>query len=279
MTVSFNNLGSHGRLGNQMFQYASLRGITLRNGYSAMVPPPDTKTTDQYGLFECFTMTTDLEFGFQKNVPEYKVDQFHFSEELYYLCPDDVDIVGYLQTEKYFRKFSDQIKSDFTFRAEVVDKVLDSYEKYLKDRPVFLHVRRGDPNLWWAYTNLPDHHPVCTPEYYQEALKHMDNYRQVIVISDSIDWCKEQEWLSGSRFIFSDQSLNKFSDGASVPYYDLCLMSLCSGGIIANSSMSWWGAWLIDQKDNPLVAPKQWFGKALDHYNMNDLIPEDWTVL
>lgn len=280
MAVSFNNLGSYGRLGNQMFQYASLRGITLRNGLRAMVPPPDTKTSDNYGLFECFEMTDDLEFGHQNNVPRLDVNQFHFSKEVYYACPDNVDLLGYLQTEKYFIKYWQDIKKEFTFKESIIDRVSSKYSYLLDDRPIFLHVRRGDPNLWWAYTNLPNHHPTCTEDYYIKALSYFSDDTRVIVISDSIDWCKEQEWLTGSRFVFSDESDNKFSDGASVPYYDLALMSLCSGGIIANSSLSWWGAWLMDNAFKGVVSPdpNKWFGSALDHYVMDDLIPERWSV-
>ena len=69
-----------------------------------------------------------------------------------------------------------------------------------------------------------------------------------------IDWCKKQPWLQGDRFLFSDNSKMLFEDGASVPYVDLCLMSLCSDAIIANSSMSWWGAWLINNPDKKVVA-------------------------
>ena len=275
MAVSFNNLGSHGRLGNQMFQYASMRGVTLRNELTLMVPPPDSITSDNYGIFECFNMknTHDLLFGFQKTVPSYNVDDFHFNKDLYYLCPDNVDVVGYLQTEKYFIKYEDKIREEFSIKNKINNVVLDKYAKYLEDSPVFLHVRRGDPNLWWAYTNLPDHHPVCREDYYSQALKNFSDNTRVIVISDSIEWCKQQEWLSGSRFIYSDLSEEKYNDGAAVPYYDLALMSLCSGGVIANSSLSWWGAWLIKDPSNPIIAPKVWFGKALDYYNMDDLIP------
>ena len=62
-------------------------------------------------------------------------------------------------------------------------------------------------------------------------------------------------------------------------FYDLCLMSMCSDFIIANSSFSWWGAWLIDNPEKKVIAPKKWFGKQYDHYHMDDLIPETWTVL
>ena len=130
---------------------------------------------------------------------------------------------------------------------------------------------------------LQDYHPLMKKEYYLEALSHFDESKKVIVLSDTIDWCKKQDWLQDDRFLFSDSSYEVFDDGASVPYIDLCLMSLCSGGIIANSSMSWWGAWLQNDTGK-IIAPNPWYGaKAYNYGNAElcdaDLIPERWTKL
>ena len=130
---------------------------------------------------------------------------------------------------------------------------------------------------------LQDYHPLMKKEYYIEALSHFDESKKVIVLSDTIDWCKEQDWLQDDRFLFSDSSYEVFNDGASVPYIDLCLMSLCNGGIIANSSMSWWGAWLQNDTDK-IVAPNPWYGaKAYNYGNAElcdaDIIPERWTKI
>ena len=154
---------------------------------------------------------------------------------------------------------------------------------------IFLHVRRGNSNLVgnrgekWSYQMLQDYHPLMKKEYYLEALSHFDESKKVIVLSDTIDWCKKQDWLQDDRFLFSDSSYEVFDDGASVPYIDLCLMSLCSGGIIANSSMSWWGAWLQNDTGK-IIAPNPWYGaKAYNYGNAElcdaDLIPERWTKL
>ena len=93
-----------------------------------------------------------------------------------------------------------------------------------------------------------------------------------------IDWCKRQEWLQGDRFNFSDSSYETFEDGASVPYVDLCLMSLCGGGIIANSSLSWWGAWLQNDAGK-IITPDPWYGPKVAHLDTKDLIPERWIKL
>ena len=119
---------------------------------------------------------------------------------------------------------------------------------------------------------------VCTFDYYEKALAEFPDDIPVIVFSDHIEWCKEQEFFASDRFIMSE-STEEFSDGQRVPWTDLCLMSLCTDAIIANSSFSWWGAWLIDNPDKVVVAPEKWFGPSYDHYHMDDLIPKSWKVL
>ena len=107
-------------------------------------------------------------------------------------------------------------------------------------------------------TQCSSQHPPQPLEYYEKALKEFDNDMPVVVFSDSIDWVKEQDLFKPDRFMISEQT-DKFSDGALVPYIDLCLMTLCDHAIIANSSMSWWGAWLIQNEYKKVVAPKMWF--------------------
>jgi hypothetical protein len=126
---------------------------------------------------------------------------------------------------------------------------------------------------------MSQNHPPCEPEYYIEALGHFGPEYKVLVISDVINWCREQPWLQGDRFVFSDSSLNTYADGAAVPYVDLALMSLCDDAIIANSSLSWWGAWLIDNPNKKVITPARWFGPAYDHYVMTDLRPEGWLQI
>lgn len=268
-----------GRLGNQMFEYAALRGIASARGYDWVVPPPGYPTSDNYGLFDCFEMTncTGDNYGFG---PATRVAEphFHYSQQFVDTLPDNVDISGYFQSEKYFKHIEDSIREDFTIKAEFLDKM----KSFVPDNAIFLHVRRGDPNLVgrrgerWSYQVQPQYHPVCEPDYYIKALEHFDKDRPVVVLSDVIEWCTEQEWLQGDRFVYSMTSLETFSDGAAVPYYDLAIMSLCDDAIIANSSMSWWGAWLIKNPSKTVIAPRRWFGEAYSHYNLDDLRPESW---
>ena len=129
-----------------------------------------------------------------------------------------------------------------------------------------------------AYTQCSSQHPPQPLEYYEKALKEFDDDMPVVVFSDSIDWVKEQDLFKPDRFMISEQT-DKFSDGALVPYIDLCLMTLCDHAIIANSSMSWWGAWLIQNEYKKVVAPKMWFGPAYADKDTKDLYPKNCIVI
>lgn len=286
MTISFNDLGRAGRLGNQMFQYAALRGIAKNRGFNWMIPDKDAPRPDNYGLFDAFKLTNCKPENIgEQNFRQISWREFHFNEELYNQCPDNIDIDGYFQTEKYFQNIEDEIREDFTFRDEWLEPCQKYIESIGNDKLVFLHVRRGNPSLQgvrgekWSYQLLQHTHPLMKKEYYLNALSQFDDSYQVIVFSDVIDWCKKQDIFQGERFLFSDNSKQLFGDGASVPYIDLCLMSLCSDAIIANSSMSWWGAYLINNPNKKVIAPKPWFGPAVSHYIMDDLIPNEWLEL
>ena len=106
--------------------------------------------------------------------------------------------------------------------------------------------------------------------YYEEALKQFDNDRTVIIFSDDPKWCYEQELFADDRFLVSDND----------HLLDLCMMTLCSDFIIANSSFSWWGAWLSDSSNKKVIAPKKWFGPPLDQKNdTKDLYCSGWITL
>ena len=278
MTISYNRLGSNGRLGNQMFQYAGLRGIAANRGYDWVIPRPDSYGDSNYGLFDCFEMGSVEEKNFGKlNAPSIATGQFHFSQEFFDGCPDNTNLHDYFTTEKYFANIKDVIRKDFTFKKEILEPCKEIVDEL--ENPIFMHVRRGD------YVVNPSAHPMCPISYYEKALELFDENSPVLVFSDSIEWCKEQEFFQGDRFMLSEYD-EKYSQTADtllgkqntlIPYFDLCMMTLCNGGIIANSTMSWWGAWLMENKTQPIVAPKPWFGTHYNDYNMNDLLPDGWV--
>ena len=285
MTVSFNGLGNEGRLGNQMFQYAFIRGMSKRYGYDFIIPDANANRFDNYGLFDCFKLE-GCKTG-EGSYPTLECRDTAFNQKFLDDCSDNTNYSGVFQTEKYFANATEELRKDFTFHKEILDPCQEFIDNV--GDVIFLHVRRGNSNLVgnrgekWSYQMLQDYHPLMKKEYYLEALSHFDESKKVIVLSDTIDWCKKQDWLQDDRFLFSDSSYEVFDDGASVPYIDLCLMSLCSGGIIANSSMSWWGAWLQNDTGK-IIAPNPWYGaKAYNYGNAElcdaDLIPERWKKL
>ena len=126
---------------------------------------------------------------------------------------------------------------------------------------VALHIRRTD------YITNPNH-TCLSMDYYKKALSYFKD-DPVLIFSDEPNWCKEHELFEDDRFMISD------SDDQ---YIDLCLMSMCKGHIIANSSFSWWGAWLADS--DKVIAPKGWFeGSNNSHLDTNNIYCTDWIVL
>jgi len=282
--LAFNHLGSLGRLGNQMFEYAALRGIAKKHGYDYCIPPADRKGIENYSLHEAFKLNEDIHIGVIDNINYAQEPYFHYCEELFEKCPDNVSLHGFFQSWKYSVNVEKELRKDFTFHDGILSPCKEMMEELEGREPIMLHVRRGDSNLTdprgfkWSYTQCGDQHPVQPLEYYEEALSKFYKDQPVIVFSDSMDWVREQDFFKADRFMLSEP-VDKYPDGSYTPYADLCLMSLCSHAIIANSSMSWWGAWLINNPDKIIIAPKMWFGPAYADKDTKDLYCPNWIVL
>ena len=266
--IGFNVLGRLGRLGNQMFQYAALKGISKNVGADFCIPNHTQALNDGIGnmlrteLFDSFDLRVNINLLDNGHAPVVQERFFHFDEELFCMCPDHISLHGYFQTEKYFKNIEQEIKDDFTFKDEVLNPCKEMISSL--DNPVSLHIRRTD------YLINNGNHYNLPIEYYENTLKNFDNDRNVIVFSDDPKWCKEQELFSGDRFMISENTDNRV---------DLCLMSLCTDFIIANSSFSWWGAWLSSNKNKKVFAPSKWFGPNNSHLDTKDLLPSEWTIL
>ena len=278
--IGYNTLGCNGRLGNQMFQYAALRGIATKRGFDWVIPPEDYDHTANYGLFETFEMSSvkkeNIGFIEGQVVAE---NGYEFSEEFFNECPDNISLDGFFQTEKYFDHVSDQIRKDFIFKQDYL-KPCQEYINSLDSVPIFLHVRRTDA------VGKEGYHPIAPLSYYQEALKRFDNDTPCFVFTDDLEWCKSQEYFQQDRFMFNENVQKydyKSMDGSGrmqntlLPQVDLCLMSLCSGAIIVNSSFSWWGAWL--QNNGKVIAPDPWFGPNASHLDTSDVRPDRWEII
>lgn len=262
--IGFNALGQLGRLGNQMFQYAALKGIAANHGYNICIPQSKNQNewTD-HQLNAVFKMSTLTPLNYQyvdSRRPILLEESFSFDEKLFNECPDWVTLQGFFQSEKYFKHIRDQLLIDFQFHDNILDPVTDAISNWIK--PIALHIRRTD-----YITN--SNHTVLPMEYYEKSLNMFDDHREVIIFSDDPEWCMNHDLFSDDRFMVSQSGNNAL---------DLCLMTLCSDHIIANSSFSWWGAWLSNGEK--VIAPSGWFkGSNNEHLDTKDLIPENWIVI
>ena len=263
--IGFNYLGKLGQLGNQMFQYASIMGIAEGIGTTCCIPNHHEVIDDGIGnklrveLFDAFKINP-AHVGYIPALDQQEKG-FTFDESLLALDPNqDLNLVGFYQTPKYFDHIKDMVKKEFTFRDHIVgecEEILDLFEE-----PIGLHIRRGDYLI-----NSANHHNLSL-EYYEQALKYFPKHQQVVIFSDDPEWCLEQLLFVDDRFIVSE---------GNGPYHDLYLMTQCSDFIISNSTYSWWGAWLADT--GTVIAPHVWFGPNNAHKSLKDLYPNHLKVI
>ena len=251
MTISITSLGNNGRLGNQMFQYAALRGISDNRGFNYSIPDYDIP------LYRCFNISK--KFG-PIGSSQITHRGFEFDEELFGTCPDDVDLYGYFQSEKYFKNIENVIRREFTFRARI-DTMCSHYmkNKFSGSEVISLHVRRGD------YLTDPNFQVLEVEGYYWDAITSLPDCK-ILVFSDDVEWAESK---FTSKHCIISKTKNQF--------IDLCLMTKCDYHIIANSSYSWWGAWL--SKSKQVVAPRKWFAGDFANWNTKDLYLPDWIIL
>ena len=265
--IGFNHLGRLGQLGNQMFQYAATLGVARYTGVPYCIPNHQEVFDDGIGnklrieLFDCFNIKPEnvgilnTEYILQEKGFEFDPTILHSSRQV------DYSLYGFFQTEKYFKHISDEIRKDFTFKKPFVDECKEIVESVFND-PIALHIRRGD-----FLINSGNHHNLPL-EWYEKALSKFEVRRDVIIFTDDPEWATEQELFKPDRFIISRGNSS---------YIDLYLMTQCSDFIIANSSFSWWGAWLANT--GKVIAPKIWFGPNNSHLNTKDLYPRHWETI
>jgi hypothetical protein len=180
--------------------------------------------------------------------------------------PDGARLIGYFQSERYFTDAASTIRSDFTFRTELPGAAASLAAEIASCSSVGVHVRRGD---YLHSKGLS----FIGAGYYTRSLRMMrERLRnpRFFVFSDDIAWCREN--LLGTDFVFAERT-SEDED----PLVDLRLMSLCSHNIIANSSFSWWGAWLNANAEKTVVAPNRWFtDPAWSARAIDALLPEGW---
>lgn len=289
----------NGGLGNQMFQYAFGKALELSRkervyyDISALVNPRFQKgTTRRFYELDIFfkqlpaadqtllyrIIHPEKRYGFylyrfllfaKLLRPLTEKDSFQVDEDLLCrICRHSI-VQGYFQTEDYFKKYEPEIRKAFTFNREFSP----NSEKYAaaieKTNAVSLHIRRGD---YVKNKRVYNYHGVCSEEYYKNALAYIEERvadPTFFIFSDDLEWVKEQPLFHNINSVCVSGNKDDKS------YEDMRLMSLCKHHIIANSTFSWWGAWLNSSETKIVIAPKQWFQAK----NSGNLIPREWVTL
>lgn len=277
-----------GGLGNQMIHYAFYRQL-IHKGYIVKLDINDFELTENHGMnmhngyelqrvfpkviidyaskkerAKYFTMTNKIlrKFGLGNKIVQQT--EFYFDKK-YFNLPDNVYLVGDWGSEKYFSDIFYEIRQQFTFSRldEANQLIANAIEN---SNSVSIHVRRGD------YVGHSLFDGVCNLEYYKKAIEFVKQNvanPTFFIFSNDLDWCRVHLKIANATFITGntkDQS-----------YIDMQLMSLCKHNIIANSSFSWWAAWLNNNKEKLILCPQKFFNGNI--HDERDIYPETWIKI
>jgi hypothetical protein len=248
--IGYPMLGKFGRLGNGLFQVASTIGIAEKHGVEAVFPPWDYKKYFK-GEFKVGTC----------EAPEMREPHFHF----YGGFPDHCNIVkSYLQSEKYFEHCKDKIKALFEFRDDLKFKY--------KRKTIGISIRRGD------YVDNDNYELLPASYYYLALFEHFPDWRDcdIMIFSDDIEYAKVHfQCLLNARFADAFIEGEYFGENETA-IRQLAQLAGCDHFIIANSTFSWWGAWLGEKEGTKVIRPASYFGPKLQHLSLKDHYPERW---
>lgn len=285
-----------GGLGNQMFQYAAGRqlaqlhntqlkldifslagsGIDIPRDYElkhlsvtagiATAAEVELLRRQGYGPVRRLLSAVSSLSGRKLPLPgDYCEPHFNYDPN-FFVTTDNRYLDGYWQSEKYFAAVAENIREEFTVRNPLEGLNLELAARIGITESVSLHVRRGD---YVTHPIIANYHGICSPEYYKRAIKIISkelNLPHFFVFSDDPTWVQANLTIPfSSTFI---------SHNGSFGHEDLRLMSLCRHHIIANSSFSWWGAWLNRNPGKIIVSPSRWFTNP--EIDTCDLLPGTW---
>ena len=264
-----------GGLGNQLFQFAAGYSLAHKNNSSLVLDISPFKKYKRHSLslfnFNIKTQARKLKKikfwkldGIINPIKIYREPHFHFDKQFTHLKPT-ICLTGYWQSYKYFESIESKIK-EILIPKELNPSIKKYLELAKKASITSIHIRRGD---YITDPNARKIHPLCSNEYYQEALslisKETEGY--FLFSDDPVEAKKQFGHLKNIYFI----SENNYKDSE-----ELFLMSRCKNNIIANSTFSWWAAWLNDSAHKKIFYPHRWFNNDL---NTTDLFPPEWTCV
>lgn len=276
-----------GGLGNQMFQYAYAKALQQK-GYDLKIDISEFDTYKLHGGYQLDKYNIDLLSSSEKENSKFyskniflkilvklKIFNINLIQEKSLLFDktllelnDEKYINGYFQCENYFKDIRNILLKQFEINQTITNYSM-KIEKMILDsqNSCSMHIRRGD------YINNQNIsiHGVCSLNYYKKAINIVNsNFNNIkfFIFSDDIIWVKENLKIENSVYLDSKEKR--------IPHEDIYLMSICQHNIIANSSFSWWGAWLNQNNNKNVIAPKEWFASDKMQKKAQDIIPEQW---
>jgi len=283
-----------GGLGNQMFQYSVGRYLSDKNktklkldisgfekyklhkySLSHFKIIENIATQEEIAWFEKYKRKNGRKWFLYNKI--FSNDKIYVRQKHYHFDPEILNtkspayLDGDWVSEKYFEDIENIIRNDFTVKKPSAGKNLEVAEKINTTNSVSIHIRRGD---YITNNSTNQYHGACDLDYYREAVsitaKKVPN-PYFFIFSDDQKWVKENLKLSYPMY-FVDQN------NAETNYEDIRLMSMCKHNIIANSTFSWWGAWLNPNKNKMVIAPEKWFNNV-PKANTKDVLPKDWIKI
>ena len=280
--ITFSQLGKYGRLGNQFFQYAALKGLSVKNGYDIALMS-DLNNASWHGQ-KCLLSNFNISHPTVNSISSYqRYNQSGLScdfDENFFDLKDNVDLFGFFQNLNYFHFCEDKIKESFKIKSEIRKKCDEYLERF--DGPVVsIHVRRGDA--------IGQSNPEVIDNFISKAVKYFNNEITFLVFtggsrSDGNDNSVDIDYLKDNF-----QGNNIFYSETNDTMMDLCLMTKCDHNIVAHdSTFSWWAAYLNENNGRTVICPKYWRsleqgefdqqGNELTYHKQN-FYPDDWIVL
>lgn len=277
-----------GGLGNQMFQYAAGKRLACHLGVPLMI---DTSlfsaqhcatareyALDAFALEDPIATADDLRpflprHGLSRWLPRFARHRTYYRERHFHFDPavlelrGEVCLDGYWQSERYFSDIAGTIREAFRFKQPLSGKNLHLYQQIRDVEAVSLHVRRGD---YVSDEKTHRWHGVCGVDYYDRAINHIVEHvsgPNFFVFSDDLHW-------ASNHLKFRHPVTFVDHNPPEMGHEDMRLMSFCRHHIIANSSFSWWGAWLNPNPGKIVIAPRKWFSGF--EADTRDLYPEGW---
>ncbi|WP_165020339.1 alpha-1,2-fucosyltransferase [Dysgonomonas sp. ZJ279] len=284
-----------GGLGNQMFQYAAAKGLAKRLNTSVAIDlyalEKKTQTTNRLYALDIFNIdekiTSSLKTKLfvkarpfiQKHYPFFQKLGFFSDrwailyEPKFETLGGNIFMSGYFQSERYFKETEEDIRRDFTFRYPLDGKNLELSEEIKNTNSVAVHIRRGD---YVTDKSAVNNFVTCDKGYYEKAIEIIRT--KVVnpvfyIFSEDFDWVKE-------NLSFGDAPIHYVrGNSGNKSYIDLQLMSLCKHNIIANSTFSWWAAWLNNNSDKIVIAPDKWYADENKNELLDEFYPKGWIKI